>query len=130
MKDIEIEKYNINDKGILKYIKFNKEATVKIINNNSKLAVKILQPNNNIEIIYTLKNCINKVYYYHCSKRPQCKGKAKIIRSEQKFYITYFCKEIDINIKLSYKIFSNLIKDNKINNVDFDIKKNQQNLIE
>ena len=89
-----------------------------------------MQPKNNIETIYTLKNSTKTTYYYHCSKRPQCKGKAKFMIEEQKFYITEYCEDNEIHNKLTYELFEKLLKDNELNKVDFNIKKNQQNLIE
>ena len=47
----------------------------KIIKLKRKMTINIKQPNNNIETTYTFKNENKKFYYYHCNKRPVCRGK-------------------------------------------------------
>ena len=126
----EIENEDKNKTNIYKNIKIEKEIIDKIKKEKGKTKNKILQPYNNIETIYTLKYITKTTYYYQCSKRPKCKGKAKFIIEKEKFYITEFCEDNEIHNKLTYELFEKIMNDNNLNMVDFNIKKNQHNLIE
>ena len=111
-------------------IDLGKNIIEKIIIKEGKIEINVNQPDNNIETKYTLKNVSKSYYFYHCTKRPKCPGKAKFNIKERKFYITEKCTDADIHNKLTYDSFKEIINNNKAYSIDFHLKKNQQNIIE
>ena len=62
-------------------------------------------------------------FFYHCNKRPHCKGKAQFNKKDLSFKITEKCNNIEVHNKQNYIKFKELIEDNKSNLIDFNIKK-------
>ena len=133
-KELPAKKRNRN-KNQFSEIKENTEIQLEvsvikeILKNDGKITITILNKENNIETHYTYKYKSKNYYFYQCNKRPSCKGKGKFNLLNNKFYITTSCKDTGIHNKLSFMKFCSLIDNNKIQLIDFKIKKNQSNLI-
>ena len=94
-----------------------------------KCNIKIYDEINNINEIYTYQNKNNIFYYYHCNKKPLCKGRGKFNINTNTFHIIKYCNNIEKHKEISYSEFIELIKNDKINDIDFNKIKNQRNLI-
>ena len=134
---INIEDDDINKKSKIKInsnkyikIKLEKEIIHNILKNNGKIEINLTSKQNSLETTYTFKNETKNNYFYHCTKRPRCKGRLKFNKSDLNVYIINPCKNPEIHAELSYEKFCDLIKINKCNLIDFKIKKNQVNLFE
>ena len=101
----------------------NKEIIDNILNTNGKTNIFIFSKETNIETNYQYKIVSKNIYFFQCSKRPKCKGKAKFNKKDNKFYIIEPCTNKDIHNKLSLKKFSNLIDNSQTHLIDFKIKK-------
>jgi len=83
----------------------DKEIIDNILNTNGKTNNFIFSKETNIETNYQYKNASKNICFFHCSKRPKCKGKAKFNKKDNK--IIEPCTNKDIHNKLSLKKFSN-----------------------
>ena len=63
-------------------------------------------------------------------QKPKCKGKGRFNINTKLFEITKECNEIKLHKNLTYIEFLELMKNNKINKIEFNNKKNQSILIE
>ena len=129
-RDKNVKENSKSNESKIHTIALDNDIIENIIKNKGKIEVKIIQPDNDIETKYTLKNVSKSFYFYHCTKRPKCSGKAKFNIEEKKFYITEICTDVDIHNKLTYETFTEMINNNKSHLIDFHIKKNQQNAVE
>ena len=98
------------DKAKTFIIKLKNDIIESIIKNNGKATITILHPNNKTQITYTYKNSGKNVYYYHCNKRPKCKGAGKFKINERLLYITKICSSDIIHNNITYKSISNLLE--------------------
>ena len=116
-------------KESLKEVKLTIDILKIIKDKNGKCNIKIYDEVNNINIIYTYQNKSIVFYYYHCNKRPLCKGRGKFNENNNTFHIIKYCNNIEKHKELSYREFIDKIKNDKINDINFNKIKNQRNLI-
>ena len=120
------DKSTVSNEKKLKYLKtlnLSKDKIDEIIKAKGKTKIEIYNEDLSRHIIYTFKNNTSNNYFYHCNKRPKCKGKAKYDLKEEKFYITEKCDKEISHYNLNYEKFLEIIESNKLNKIDFSIKK-------
>ena len=121
--ELSIQNNNRNNKNKNKIknkeYKLNSAQIEDIIANKGKTNIKIYFSENNFETNYTYKNKTTNKYYFHCDKRPKCKGKANFDVIEKKFYITEHCNNKISHNKLDYFKLKEIIENNQINLIDF-----------
>ena len=110
-------------------VNIDQEIIDRIKMHDGKTEVTVVNPVNSIESTYTYKNGTKNFYYYQCKQRPKCEGKAKFNKANNVFTITENCEDPNIHCILEYDTFVKMIKNNKINNIDFKVKKNQKHLL-
>ena len=128
VSDIKEDSTKTKNKTKIK-ITLPEEVIKNIKSNNGKTKIKIFDEELNFYIKYTYKNKTTNNYFFQCNKRPLCKGKSKFDLKKEEFYIT---EKYDSNIshdQLNYEKLCELIKNNKLSEINFSIRKNQKLLI-
>ena len=86
-------------------------STIKnILINDGKYNITILYPGSNFQVIYAYRNKSKKIYYYHCQKRPKCKGLEIFNIIDNEFYITKGCNNEKLHNNLTYERFNTIVE--------------------
>ena len=100
-----IIKKNKYIKESIKEVKLPLDILKIIKDKNGKCNINIYDNDNKIIIIYTYQNKNKVFYYYHCNKRPLCKGRGKFDINSNIFHIIKYCNNIEKHKEISYTEF-------------------------